>query len=173
MLTSGLFWGLVIILIGIAIILKALFGINFPIVRLIIGLVIIYFGIRIITGGFTKSFDHEEGVFMGDGHIEFAREKQDYSIVFGKGTIDLRKMKEADIREKVEASIIFGSGTIIIPEDYPLKVELSAAFGKIKLDDKAISGIGNSVWYSDNYQKNDHSVIKANAVFGDAKVITK
>lgn len=176
MLSCGLVWGLLIILFGMSIILKSVFGISFPFFRILLGLLIIYAGIRIITGGWTKPFPYkdQETVIMGSSNLTYTHGKHDYSIVFGTGIIDLRNITEHMKDGTVEANIIFSDGKVIIPSGYPMKVELSAAFGKTYLGARAVAGIGSTIWYSPEYvDGEDHIRLKATSVFGKNQVVLK
>jgi predicted membrane protein len=175
MLSCGLIWGLLIVLFGLSIILKSVFGISIPFIRILLGLLIIYAGIRIMTGGWSSTFSYkdQDTVVMGASDLSFTEGRTDYSIVFGTGTIDLRDAAAKSDFGTIEANIIFGDGRILIPKDKPVIVELSAAFGKTSLYDKSISGIGSTTWQSPEYKADSaHIRIKANAVFGKARVET-
>lgn len=174
MFTSGLFWGTLLIIIGLSVILKAIFGINLPIIRILLGVLIIYLGMRVIIGGFSKTVDFGEDAFFGNSHLTFTQEQKDYSILFGTGTIDLRPVKDSDKKERINSGIIFGKSTIILPKGEPFKVDLSAAFGKVELDEKSINGIGDTVWYSPEYKDSEESnTLKASAVFGSMEIVRK
>jgi hypothetical protein len=53
-LSSGAFWGVVIVLVGVGLILREVFHIQFPFLRLLFGLLLIYWGVKIIYQGFTN-----------------------------------------------------------------------------------------------------------------------
>ena len=53
-LSSGIFWGFIIILFGIVILIKTVFHINIPFFRILIGILIILFGISFIVGAVSQ-----------------------------------------------------------------------------------------------------------------------
>ena len=61
-LASGVFWGSVIILFGVSIILNAVFGISIPVFRVVLALILIYFGIKILAGGAFHN-DKKDAIF--------------------------------------------------------------------------------------------------------------
>mgnify|MGYP003990967287 FL=1 len=59
-LFSGLFWGVMLVLFGASMILRAVFNLDIPIFRIIFALVIIYFGVKLLLG--RQSFKSDENL---------------------------------------------------------------------------------------------------------------
>ena len=49
---AGVFWGALLIVIGLTLIIRFVFNVDFPVFRVILALFIIYIGLRILIGGF-------------------------------------------------------------------------------------------------------------------------
>jgi hypothetical protein len=52
LVSSGLFWGIVILLIGLSIILREIFDVHFPFIRVLFGALLNWRGVHMIAGGF-------------------------------------------------------------------------------------------------------------------------
>ena len=50
-----MFWGVLFIAIGVLVILRHYFGIQFPLIKVLLGLVLVYFGMKILFTSFTKA----------------------------------------------------------------------------------------------------------------------
>src|SRR5260221_11993184 len=97
--SSAVFWGVIVILVGLSIILKAVFGIHIPFLPIIFGLIIIYWGVRILTGG-VFSFSRSNSAVFSEAHINYDDTQGDYNIVFGSGVIDLFKMEASQMNKR-------------------------------------------------------------------------
>src|SRR6185295_20118863 len=93
MLTSGVFWGSILILWGISVIIETAFHVHIPLFRIVFAFTLIYIGIRILAGkswwpGGSSVITEKEAIF---GNAKFGGKdlKDDYSIVFGHGDVDL------------------------------------------------------------------------------------
>ncbi|TVR81508.1 MAG: hypothetical protein EA412_02835 [Chitinophagaceae bacterium] len=172
-LSSGVFWGVLILLIGMSIILKALFGWNIPVLRIVFGLLFIYIGLRLILGFFYKPDTKEKHFFNSKEKIEYSEGVKDYNIIFGSSVIDLRNIEVVDKKKKVEINVIFGSGKVYMPENVDYVVEMNAIFGDVKSPDRNASGMGSA-----NYTKgvgdsaeNVKLYISVNAIFGSVNIV--
>lgn len=173
-LFSRLFWGGVIILFGLSIILNAVFKINIPLFKIIFALVIIYFGVSMLVGSFKgkNNGDKATDVFSSSTiKADASSLSNEYSVVFGSQVVDLTDITDgAD--KTVEVSTVFGSQKVYINENTKVRVKANSVFGSITLPDN------NSVSFGDyTYNQQPESTlsagilfIEANAVFGDIKV---
>ncbi|MEX0940782.1 MAG: hypothetical protein WDZ41_05465 [Candidatus Babeliales bacterium] len=83
-LFSGFFWGAFLILLGSSIIIKAIFGIDLPIIRPLIAVFLIYLGISIILSPskkkgivFRNQTIHTPDTHSSTYHICFADNKEE------------------------------------------------------------------------------------------------
>src|SRR5438128_1704429 len=126
--SSAVFWGVIVILVGLSIILKAVFGIHIPFLRILFGLILIYWVIRIISDGAFGFRRTGNSAVFGEAHINYNEKQQDYNIVFGSGVVDLFKMDSSLTNKRIEVNVVFGNGTVILNDSIPILVEVSSAF---------------------------------------------
>ncbi len=168
-LSSGLFWGVLLILLGLSVILKAVFHIDLPLFRILFAVLLIYLGVRVLVG--------ERGCGPGGHSVLFGRQDlrpvdgQDrYAIIFAQGSLDLSELAAAGTSRTIELSTIFGEGRLIVPQGVPFRIEASAAFASVRLPN------GNSVAFgtmrhADNWTDGGPGLdLRVHAVFGEVTV---
>lgn len=171
-LSSAAFWGAIIILFGLSIILKEIFHVHIPLVRIIFGLILVYWGVKMIAGGFNRSWNSNSAVF-NNVKMEYDGSKKDYNIVFGHGVIDLFKI-ENQTDQKIEVNVVFGHGIIILNDSIPIKVSMNAVFGSAEAPDKSANGFGETSFTTSAYKEGEPSVrIEGNVVFGKLEIQSK
>ncbi len=168
---GSVFWGVVLILAGVSIVLKAVFHIYIPVFRIVVAGIIIYFGVRLLLGNHAGYSDAETIVFR-DAKFKPGTMQDDYSVIFGKGTVDLRELSLEDESIHIEVSVIFGSADVLIDPEMPLKIESSTVFGDTNFPRGSSSPFGDSVYRSPNYSKNEpHVTLETNAIFGGIRIL--
>jgi hypothetical protein len=94
-LTQSRMLGLFLALLGFSLMLKILFGIDFPVIRVTIALVFVVMGIRLASGataGGLFSGRGHDAVAFGEAEYEILEEtagEHAFTIVCGRGSIDL------------------------------------------------------------------------------------
>lgn len=168
---TGIFWGVVLICIGVLAILKSVFNINIPIFRTSVALFIIYVGISILVNGFY--FEREQHSVIFESHdVEVAESNEKSEIIFGSGTVDFSDYTLAEDRPRHEVNVIFSSGRIEIPAELPAKLVVSSAFGSANLPDGSSISFGEHSYKTSSYKEGENYLyIKANVVFGSLKVV--
>ena len=169
---AGLFWGIILIVIGLSIILRIIFDVN--IVRIVIAVIFILIGLKILIG---KQFIHteqgENNVIFGEREHTAAPENgMEYNTIFSKTVYDFRSIDSlADLRTKVTFNTVFGSTEIILPPSLSLKIKADAVFSAASMPN------GNSVAFgSINYVSPgtpEHTAvleIEAHVVFGSLTI---
>jgi predicted membrane protein len=165
-LSTAAFWGALIVLFGLSIILREVFDIHIPFVKIIFGFILIYWGVRMVFGGFGHTISNNSAVF-GNAKMTYDSDQKDYSIVFGNGTIDLFKMEMPTEKKKVDVSVVFGNGQLIINDSIPMKVKMSAAMGEFVAPDNKLNAIGNSTFTTSTFNENQpYVLVNASVVFG-------
>jgi predicted membrane protein len=172
-LWSGFFWGVVIILIGIFIVINALLGTRIPIIKILLGIFFLYLGIKIILGSSLCGYRKSTCIF----HKETIRDaNNEYNVVFGERTIDLTDVKlEAGVK-KIEVNIAFGNVKIKINQTSPIKIKADVAFGSAHFPDGETVGFGQYYYHTESYRENEtvtYLFLKLNVAFGTAKVIAQ
>jgi predicted membrane protein len=172
-LFSGGFWGIVLVLFGLSIIVKVAFNIHFPFFRILVALIIIYFGLRVLMGG-TCIRTHRNTVLFNESHVTATDAKNDYNILFGKGTIDLTSPELAAKSSRVRVNTVFGSGTIKINPDVPTLIEINSAFAGSRLPDGNAIAFGKYVYKNKSYGDTVKNLkVDASVVFGSLDIIEK
>ena len=172
-LFSGVFWGAVLILLGLSVIVNIVFHISIPVFRIVIALILIFLGIQVLTGHRWVSRQKTASIFRDE---KFANDtnRYEYSIVFGKGTIDLTTVLSDTSKRNYKISTAFGSSVVVIPAQVPVIVSASSAFGGLTLPN------GNTVSFGEYVYKNklfagqaDALAIRIDLAFGACKVVEK
>ncbi len=172
--TTGIFWGVFFLIIGITIIFKTVFNINIPLPKIFFALFFIWLGIRILIGGpLFKS--NRNGVVFGESRIDaenFKGTKDEYSIIFGKGTIDLSNIDLDNGNVKVNINTVFGQSLIKINPDIPAVIDIDSAFASAKLPDKTITSFGSYTYKTKSFAEDKpYLKIKIDVVFGAVDII--
>jgi hypothetical protein len=175
-MSSGLFFGLFLILIGFALIIKYVFDLDIPVVRIIIALFFIFIGIRMIVGRsvFYRIHTDENNVIFNESSFEGKDlDKNEYNTIFGKSVFDLRNLDSTQLNRTIELNTIFGSTLVKINQDLPLKVVAEAVFGAARLPSGDTAVFGKKVYTTRAFdQGKDYLVIKADVVFGSFELRT-
>jgi hypothetical protein len=172
---SGLFWGIVVILIGISIVITAIFpGIKIPIIQVLIAFFFIYIGIKILTGGFKAPAGKvdQNNVIFNEGTMHYGGDNpaKEFNVVFGKGTTRLADAQLNDGANPVKITVVFGEGIVEIDPSVPMIIHTSASFASSIMPDKTINSFGSYTYQSPSYSKDKkHLDIQANVVFGELR----
>ena len=170
-LCGGIFMGIIFLTVGIILLLNSFFNFNINMFKLIIGIVIILFGIFVLFNGF--GFQDSRNIVFKEGIIRVSEVQDEYNIIFASGTVDLSKVRVEDEVKKIEINTIFAEGKVILNPDVPTLIKASSAFGELKLPDRS-----SVVFGSQKYRIGDISTdqgyleIEASAVFGSLKFVT-
>ncbi len=169
-LFTHIFWGALLILIGISAILKS-FNINIPLFRVIFAFLFIYVGVSILTGHDMGISSSGNTMLFSDTSIKVTNFKdKEYNVLFGKGVIDLRSVV-LDGKGKISANIIFGSGEILLNSETPVLIKANSAFGNAEMPDTSHVTFGEITYQSNNFNENeDYLLIETNTVFGGLKI---
>jgi len=170
-LFGGVFMGIIFLTVGIILLLNSFFNFNINMFKLIIGIVIVLFGVFVLFNGF--GFQDSRNIVFREGTIRVSEVQDEYNIIFASGTVDLSKVKIGDEVKRIEVNTIFAEGKVILNPDIPTLIKASSAFGELKLPDSS-----SVVFGSQKYKIGEISAdqgyleIEASAVFGALKFIT-
>lgn len=169
---SGLFWGAIVVLIGLGIILNGVLGIRIPMVRIIFGLLLIYWGVSLLAG---MSFRRTSGATAFNETVVRSSEasgKQD--VLFGKATIDLTGIQLKPGVNRYEVNTVFGASVIRLNPATPAKVIVSSAFGGVRMPDGSNVAFGENTWRSPTFKEDSaYLYVKAAVVFGGIEIEAK
>ncbi len=172
---TGLFWGILLVILGISLIFRVVFNINLPVFKLFFAFLFIYIGIRILIGDsfkFNKQVDKNDVIFGEKYYNEFNSIDKEYNVIFGKGVFDLSTVQQDTVNSTlVEFNTVFGSTTIWINRDTPVKVKVEAVFAGARLPNGNSVVFGSNNFVSENFNASKpHLFIKADVVFGDLDI---
>jgi predicted membrane protein len=156
---GGLFWGILISLIGLSMILRYALNIHFPIVRLFLGIIIILFGLKLIVG---HSGRH---TFKRHGEVYYRNNSSEITILFSNGTVDFSRYMDSQKFPK-EIAVIFGSATILVPDSLNLDINSTTVFGSTRLPDRSYAGFGEDNFSMNNKPGSPVHMLETSTIFG-------
>lgn len=166
----GLFWGILIILIGISLIFREL-----PIFRIVIGGLFIFWGISMLFGGFGKTarwYRHDSGsTIFSDFNFSGKEVNNEYNVVFGKGTFDFRNVDFSKGSKDIKINTVFGAAEILLNDSVPVRIRSNSAFGGIKLPNGNTTAFGSTEYSSDQFSTDSTYLnLELNVVFGGMEI---
>jgi len=173
---AGLFWGAFLLLLGVALIIKVVFNVDFPVFKVLIGIFLVLLGLKVIFGKFLVSpghFSSEETVFS-ERVYDNPESGKEYTVLFGKGVYDFTNVDLEQGSFRVKVSTVFGGTQIIIPADKPVRIQADAVFAGAELPDGNNAVFGTSIYESDSWNPDSANMdIKVDVVFGGVQVIKR
>lgn len=177
-----MFWGAILILLGISLILKSVFGINIPIFKVFFAGLLIYWGISLLLGSFgskvgiEKRATNNEAVFARTQFKadESGSANQEFSTVFGEGELDLTGIDLSKI-DTVSVNSVFGESVVFVKKGSAYRVQSNSAFGKSSISqDKNVNFAGKYTFSSPSLKEGEKFLtINANVVFGSFRLEEK
>ncbi|OFX85714.1 MAG: hypothetical protein A2W99_05945 [Bacteroidetes bacterium GWF2_33_16] len=171
---AGMFWGILLILIGLGIVIRVVFNIDFPIVKFIIAFFFIFLGIKILLGNHTFwKVRHDENTTMfGERRVEgLDAEHKEFNVIFGSNMIDLRDIDLSQGSKEINVNVIFGSTDIKISEKTPIRIKAEAVFGSAQMPNGNNASFGSTQYKTEAFSKDtNYLYIKADVVFGGIEV---
>ena len=173
---AGLFWGAFLLLLGVALIIKVVFNVDFPVFKVLIGIFLVLLGLKVLFGRTfisERHFSPEETIFS-ERVYDNPDSGKEYTVLFGKGVYDFTNvdLEQGSFRAKV--STVFGGTQIIIPRDKPVRIQADAVFAGAELPDGNNAVFGTTVYESASYRQDSASIdIKVDVVFGGVQVIQR
>lgn len=169
---SGLFWGLILVLLGLSVILKSVFHIDIPLVKILMAIILIYWGITLLVG--KTSHGSDDIIMFKNTKMNLNNGQNEKTILFGSGIIDLTDISLAEGRYDLDVNVIFGSGVIYIPEDIPAVIKVSVVFGEGRFPNGSSEVFGDETFKTENLDKNQPYLnLNMDVVFGSGVIITK
>jgi predicted membrane protein len=170
---AAIFWGALLIVIGIALVIKVVFNIDFPIFKIIFAFFFIYLGIRILLGnyGFFHFKTGPNEVVFNERYYRSPYESDEYNVIFGKGVFDFTDVDLSEGSKSYKISTVFGGSVIKVNTDMPVKIAADAVFAGAELPDGNTAVFGSSSYASDSYNADSANLfIKVDVVFGGVRV---
>jgi predicted membrane protein len=173
---NGLFWGVLLLLLGIALIIKVVFNVDFPIFKIIIGAFFIFLGLKVLFGRvlIPEGKVGPNEVIFNEREYRSPDRGGEYNVVFGKGVYDFTKVDLSEGDFNVEINTVFGGSVVKIDDEMPVRIEADAVFAGAELPGGNTAVFGSTYYTSDNYNSDSSSLnIKLSVVFGGSQVIRK
>ena len=172
---QSLFWGLVLIVIGLSIIIKIIFHVEFPIFKILIAFLFVYLGIRILIGGSWHCWGPQRdnhNVIFGEAVFTKFEPGHEYNVIFGKGTFDFRSYRPAgNTPENIKINTVFGNSTIILPDSIATRVNVDAVFSGAQMPNGNATAFGSTSYTSEDVDSLAIQLnIKADVVFSGLQV---
>jgi len=171
----GFFWGVILIIIGLSIIFKVVFGIN--IMRIIIALLFILIGIKILIGKSAKNISSNDNdiIFNERSYTEFPKSSTEYNTIFGRTVFDFSEAAiPTDKSLNLEFNTVFGNTELILPPGLPVRIKAEAVFGSARLPNNNTAVFGSTIYISDHDSTTTNFVnIHSSTVFGNINIVQK
>jgi predicted membrane protein len=173
----SLFWGILLIVLGLSLVIRIVFNVDFPLFKIFVAFVLIYFGIKILFGSFgTKIRIHgsdDREIIFGERNFSDFEENGEYSTVFGKSTFDFRGYDLRGQTRRLKISTVFGGTEIKIDENIPAKIRVESAFAGADLPNGNAAVFGSTTYETPNYHSDQPYLdLKLEIVFGGVSVKT-
>jgi predicted membrane protein len=172
---SSLFWGLVLIIIGISLVIKIVFNIDFPIFKLIIAFVLIYLGIRILTGRDWLSHEsrtYDQNTVFSERSYNTIENNKEYNVVFGKSVFRIPDNPDSlNERPFVKINTVFGETILEVPKNMNIKIDANAAFSDIRFPNGDEIHFGPGTYENKADSARPNLSIEVHVVFGSLKVV--
>jgi predicted membrane protein len=171
-MSTNLFWGILLIVIGGSLILKIVFNWDFSIFRVIVAFVLIYLGIRLFVGKDFNLFSHtdrDDQVVFSEKTIHTIGHGKEYNVVFGSAKFDLTDMAIPDSSAAIHVKIntVFGGTWISIDPKIPFQVQSNTVFGGTQMPNNNSAAFGSLTYETDSAARiKPRLIIEANTVFG-------
>ena len=173
-MSGAIFWGSILLIIGLTMIVNVVFKINLPVFRIVIATVFIFIGIKLLLGRHVRVFGHESthctSTFQ---HMKNNDAAQEFNVVFSKGNVDLRSVNvDGAVPVNVQVHTVFGSSTILLQRDTPVRIKSNTAFAAVDLPNAQNVVVGSTSYQSDSLDLSKGFLdLELDVVFGNTKVV--
>lgn len=173
---AGLFWGAFLLLLGIALIIKVVFQIDFPVFKVVVGVFLVLLGLKVLFGRTLwkhGDFDPQDTIFS-EKTYDMPERGKEYTVLFGKGVYDFTDVDLSNGPYRTKISTVFGGSQIIIPRDVPVRIKADAVFAGAELPGGQTAVFGESVYESEEWAPGVAGIeIEVDVVFGGVQVVRR
>lgn len=171
-----------VIIFGVMMLLRNIFGWNISFFRVLVGVIIVALGISLLTGGarwFRDGFSQRSGAesqYQGspasaNQEIVFSQRhftatgSAKFSYIFSSGTVDLTTLPAGQHHIQVDA--VFSGVTVYVRPGQDIKIHGSAAFGSMQTPG------GDGVYFGSIGRGSGESTFEGSAVFGGIEIVER
>jgi predicted membrane protein len=169
---TGFFWGAVLIVLGVCLILRIFF--NISISRILVAFILIFIGIKLLIGRKISSSLQDENQVIGGTRVykTMPRNNSDYNTIFSKTTYDFRELDTLALPlTKISFNTVFGNTEILLPKCIHVQVRTDAVFASSKMPNGNSIAFGTANYISDYTDSaTTQLMIDANVVFGSIEI---
>lgn len=171
-----MFWGLIFIVLGIALMVNHVLGSQLPIFKIFFGCLLIYWGLKVLTGafGFTiigeKRATHHEAI-LSKSNFVYSPDKNKFATIMGTSNLDLTAIDPQQTSE-VKIDVVMGESTVRIKKGFPLFIAVDSVMSQVDLPDKNSVLVGSYVYKTENFLENQPALkIDLDIVMGKLKIL--
>lgn len=170
-MTSFVFLGSFLVVIGLVIILNVIFKINIPVFRILIAFVFLFIGIKILLGKNVNVLGHNTAHVNTEINIQPG--SHEYNIIFSKNIVDLRDTAFTDNKPaRTHVNVVFGQCEIFLSKDIPFRITSNTAFASIKQPDGNTVVVGSIKNQSNDLDESKPFIdLKIDAVFAEVSLV--
>jgi hypothetical protein len=173
---TSMFWGVLLIIIGLSLVIKIVFNIDFPVFKIILAFIFIYIGLKILLGHSFRPFHErktDSEVIFGESTFNNVEDGKEYNVVFSKGSFDLRNIPlRTDGPTRVKINTVFGGAKILIDKNKPIRIKADAVFSGAQMPNGNSTAFGSTIYTSDSLDLTKPFLdIKADVVFGGLDIV--
>ena len=172
---SSVAWGIILIILGLALIVRTLFGISIPLLRIALGLLLTYAGIGLLSGpnGSANQQDKMTITFAKDT-ITVTKPKKSYDTIMGFSTIDLTNLILEDTGKTViDIHTIMGNTIILLNPEIPTEITAQATVGNVQFPHNKAINFGIRTYKTHGDQVETKLVINAQVILGNLEIQSK
>jgi predicted membrane protein len=172
-MAPGLFWGVLLVLIGLAAIFRVVFDVN--LFGVLFAFFLIFIGVSMLVGK-PWMFHHQKGehdTMFGDRKVyEQPRDNSEYNVIFGRTVYDFRNIQFPDNEPiRIKLNTIFGNSVILINKNTAVKIKSDAVFAGASMPDGNSVAFGTIQYATDTFAVSiNQLIIEAPVVFGALQV---
>jgi hypothetical protein len=172
-MVSGLFWGVLLILIGLAAIFRMVFDVN--LFGVLFAFFLIFIGVSMLIGKpwMFHGCKHDKNTMFADSTVdEQPKDNSEYNVVFGRSVYDFRNIKFPDNEPvRIKINTVFGNSVIRISKNCPVKIKSDAVFAGASMPDGNTVAFGSVEYTTDTFGVAlNQLIIDAPVVFGALQV---
>jgi hypothetical protein len=170
-MTSVVFLGSFLVVMGLVIILNVIFKVDIPVFRILIAFVFLFIGIKILLGKHMNVFGHNTAQINNTSINQPG--SQEYNIVFSKNIVDLRDTSFTDNKPvRTHVNVVFGHCEIFLSKDIPFRITSNTAFANIKQPDGNTVVVGSTKNQSKDLDESKPFIdLKIDAVFAEVSLV--
>ena len=172
-LSSGIFWGFIVILFGVGILLKSVFHVNIPFFKILIGIIVILFGVSIIFNAINST--RRNNTVFREYNFNSGTIEKEYNIVFSKAAMDISNFDFSNYNgEFIKINSAFSKSEIYLSRNFEYEIRADSVFGVVRLPNGESVSFGN-IARLENAKNSELKRINlhVSSVFSETKILYK